>query len=61
MIGSDEYFIPYNDSIDMAEEAKKIEKEIEYIKEDLLKLLIINYQIKTLLKKLKNLLIQKKK
>ena len=32
MIGSDEYFIPYNDSIDIAEEVKKIEKEIEYIK-----------------------------
>ena len=32
MIGSDEYFIPYNDSIDMAEEVKKIEKEIEYIR-----------------------------
>ena len=32
MIGSDEYFIPYNDSIDIAEEVKKIEKEIKYIK-----------------------------
>ena len=32
MVGSDEYFIPYSDSIDIAEELKKIEKEIEYVK-----------------------------
>ena len=32
MVSSNEYFIPYNDSIDISEEVKKIEKEIEYIK-----------------------------
>jgi len=32
MVGSDEYFIPYNDSIDITEEVKKIEKEIEYVR-----------------------------
>ena len=32
MVGSDEYFIPYNDSTDITEEIKKIEKEIEYIR-----------------------------
>ena len=32
MVSSNEYFIPYNDSIDISEEVKKIEKEIEYIR-----------------------------
>ncbi len=32
MVGSSEYFIPYFDAIDITEEMKKIEKEIEYVK-----------------------------